>query len=110
MPASAQAEQAHAGKARIGYYIYGIVPSDVEVTQDARGIGDPPSDVEVIPHREIAALVSPIAIARPIGQPADLTAHEHLLDGAAAKVPVLPMRFGAVVTSQDAVVEELLAP
>jgi hypothetical protein len=59
-------------------------------------------------HRDLAALVSDIAPDQPLGRPEDLIAHEELLDASAADVPVLPLRFGAVVASDDAVAEELL--
>jgi hypothetical protein len=93
-----------------GCYVYGIVFSDVEPTDDATGVGDPPARVEVVRHDGIAALVSEIDLTKPLGQPEDLMAHQQLLDASAAEVPVLPLRFGAVLTSKEAVVEELLAP
>ena len=37
-------------------------------------------------------------------------AHEAVLNAIAQEVPVLPMRFGAVVTDDDAVADELLKP
>ena len=89
-------------------YVYGIVPSDVEVEEHAEGIGDPPAKVEVVREGDIAALVSPVPTDRALGKPADLQAHAALLDGTAAVAPVLPMRFGAVMTDADSVVEELL--
>jgi hypothetical protein len=90
-------------------YVYGIVPADVEADPEARGVGDPPGRVSVVRHGDIAALVSEIAADRPLGKPEDLTAHAQLLDAAAAETPVLPIRFGAAVSTQDAVAEELLA-
>ena len=93
-----------------GCYVYGIVPGDVETDPDARGVGDPPARVTVVMHDGIAALVSEINLNAPLGGPEDLLAHERLLDAAAAATPVLPLRFGAVVTNRDAVVDELLAP
>jgi len=87
-------------------YVYGIVPADVEVDDDAEGIGGNP--VEVVRQGDIAALISPIEVREAIGRPEDLSAHEGLLDAAATEVPVLPLRFGAVLTSRDAVAEELL--
>ncbi|WP_440100194.1 GvpL/GvpF family gas vesicle protein [Streptosporangium sp. H16] len=93
-----------------GTYVYGIIPSDVELTPGTRGVGDPPNAVELVRHEEIAALVSDISTDRPLGRPADLMAHQRLLDATAAEVPVLPLRFGAVVTDARAVVDELLAP
>ncbi|MEV4524716.1 GvpL/GvpF family gas vesicle protein [Streptosporangium sp. NPDC049304] len=93
-----------------GTYVYGIIPSDVELTPGTRGVGDPPNVVELVRHKEIAALVSDVFTDRPLGRPDDLMAHEHLLDATATQVPVLPLRFGAVVTDAQAVVDELLAP
>ncbi len=89
-------------------YVYGIVPADVEPEPHATGVGDPPGEVAVVRHGEIAALVSKLGSDRPLGSPQDLTAHEKLLDGSAAVSPVLPLRFGAVMTNTDAVESELL--
>ncbi|GAA0380707.1 GvpL/GvpF family gas vesicle protein [Microbispora corallina] len=91
-------------------YVYGIVPEDVEISEDAVGVGEPPGRIKLVRHGEIAALISDVDVDRPLGRAQDLVAHEQLLDAAAAEVPVLPLRFGAVVTTADAVVEELLAP
>jgi gas vesicle protein GvpL/GvpF len=94
----------------MGWYVYGIVEPDVVVLPDTRGIGDPPAAVEVVSSGAVGALVSEIKLDRPIGTSDDLLAHENLLDATVADAPVLPMRFGAVVASRDAVVDELLAP
>ncbi|MFL6073927.1 MAG: GvpL/GvpF family gas vesicle protein [Mycobacteriales bacterium] len=99
-----------ASEQRTGCYVYGIVPADVEADPDARGVGDPPGQITVVRHDEIAALVSEVGLDAPLGRPEDLLAHEQLLDAAATSTPVLPLRFGAVLTNRDAVVEELLAP
>jgi gas vesicle protein GvpL/GvpF len=93
-----------------GCYVYGIVPADVEPNPGAKGVGDPPGKVQVVRHNDVAALVSEIDVEKPLGRPEDLQAHQQLLDGASAETPVLPLRFGAVVTSPKAVVDELLAP
>lgn len=89
-------------------YVYGILPGDVEVEPGTAGVGDPPSEVRVVRHRDLAALVSDIDPDQPLGRPEDLVAHEELLDSSAGDVPVLPLRFGAVVADDDAVAEELL--
>jgi hypothetical protein len=91
-------------------YVYGILPGDVEVEPGASGVGDPPGEIRVVRHRDLAALVSDIDPDLPLGRPEDLVAHEELLDASAADVPVLPLRFGAVVINDDAVTEELLGP
>ncbi|WP_188193264.1 GvpL/GvpF family gas vesicle protein [Nonomuraea sp. SYSU D8015] len=94
----------------VGVYVYGLVPEDVEVSDDALGVGDEPKELEVIRHGKVAALVSEVSLDRPLGTPDDLLRHEGLLDATAAEVPVLPLRFGGVLASREAVVDELLAP
>ncbi len=95
---------------RTAIYVYGIAPADVETTEQAQGVGDPPARVEVITHDDVAALISEIPIDRGLGTTQDLTAHARLLDATAAAVPVLPLRFGAVLTDRQAVTDELLVP
>jgi len=92
-----------------GIYIYGILPGDVEL-EETTGVGDPPSPVRLVKFRDIAALISDVDVAKPLGTPQDLMAHEDLLDASAAEVPVLPMKFGAVVANEDAVTAEFLEP
>jgi hypothetical protein len=111
MPTRTESRQANVKERDVGVYVYGIVPGDVELVPDARGIGDPPGEMTLVRHGRLAALVSEVDIGRPIGRPADLKLHERLLDAtAAADVPVLPMRFGAVMDSPEAVQENLLTP
>lgn len=103
-------EQAHdaPGEPRTsGVYVYGIVPAGVETGEDAVGVCD--GSVGIVTRGGIAALVSDISVDRPLGTPEDLRAHAHLLDGTSGVAPVLPLRFGAVMTDGDAVEEELLA-
>ncbi|WP_426512803.1 GvpL/GvpF family gas vesicle protein [Dactylosporangium sp. McL0621] len=90
-----------------GVYVYGIVPADVDIDDEARGIGEAP--IAIVRQDGIAALVSDLDLDRPLGTPEDLVAHGALLDATAAAVPVLPVRFGAVLTDRGAVAEELLA-
>jgi hypothetical protein len=101
MAASSQTQQT-------GFYVYGILPGDIELTSDMSGVGDPPSEVRVVRSGDLAALVSEVDMSRPLGSPEDLAAHKEILDASAADVPVLPMRFGAVLASEDAVAHELL--
>jgi hypothetical protein len=103
-----KAQKQKSTKRSDGIYVYGIVPADVQVEQHAKGIGDPPTKVEVIREGDIAALVSTVPTGQPLGKPECLQAHARLLDGTAAVSPVLPMRFGAVMTDAEAVADELL--
>jgi hypothetical protein len=95
-------------KSQKGVYIYGILPGDVDLEEGATGVGDPPAEVRLVRQGNLAALVSDVDLDKPLGRPGDLVAHEELLDSIAADVPVLPLRFGAVVNSDDAVAQELL--
>jgi hypothetical protein len=111
MPTRTESRRAGETEHRAGTYVYGIVPGDVELVPDAHGIGDPPGEVALVRHGRLAAIVSEIDMDHPIGRPADLKLHEQLLDAtAAADVPVLPLSFGAVMASPEAVEEDLLTP
>jgi hypothetical protein len=88
-------------------FVYGVVPADVEPTSDARGIGDPPAQVTMVIHRDVGALISAVSLDRPLGRPEELRGYQQLLDGTAAVAPVLPVRFGTVLTDENAVTELL---
>ncbi|MGW3342943.1 GvpL/GvpF family gas vesicle protein [Nonomuraea rubra] len=94
----------------LGCYVYGIVPADTRLAADQQGLGDPAGKVKLVKHGEIAAVVSDVNVDEPLGRPGDFLAHEGVLDTAVARGPVLPFRFGAVLTNTDAVVQELLDP
>ncbi|MEV0617227.1 GvpL/GvpF family gas vesicle protein [Nonomuraea sp. NPDC050404] len=103
-------EQASRQRQNLGCYVYGIVPAGTKLAKGQGGLGDPAGKVRLIKHGEIAALVSDVNVDQPLGRPGDLMAHQELLDAVAAKGPVLPFRFGGVLSDSDAVTEELLTP
>jgi hypothetical protein len=93
------------------WYVYGVVPATAPQPTDTVGVGSPPAPVELVRHGRIAALVSEVDSAAPLGTPDDLRAHAHVLDSMAAdSTPVLPFRFGGVVRDRQAVADELLGP
>jgi hypothetical protein len=106
MAASTKTEPETEQKQNTGWYVYGILPGDVELTEEIRGVEG--REVRLVHGGDLAALVSEVEITGPLGTPEDLQAHQELLDSTAAGAPVLPLRFGAVLTSEDAVVSELL--
>jgi len=91
-------------------YVYGILPGDVELADEMTGVGEPPGAVKLVHADDLAALVSEVNLDSPLGTPEDLAAHKEVLDATATAAAVLPMRFGAVVASEDAVIDELLRP
>ncbi|MFG2077402.1 GvpL/GvpF family gas vesicle protein [Nonomuraea maritima] len=108
---TASVPKQRAGKAEnLASYVYGIVPADLKSPPETEGLGEPAGKVRLVRHGEIAALVSDVDAGEPLGRPGDYYAHERLLDATAAKSPVLPFRFGAVLSDADAVVRELLEP
>ena len=107
---SAQTDERKPADGRTGVYVYVILPGDIEVEPGTPGVGDPPGEVRAVRYRELTALVSDVDLDRPLGRAEDMFAHEELLDSSAAEVAVLPLRFGAVLASEDAVTDELLGP
>jgi len=77
---TAQMEDQQAEGGRTAVYVYGILPGDIEVESGAEGVGDPPGEIRVVRHRDLAALVSDVDLDRPLGRAEDLFAHEELLD------------------------------
>jgi Gas vesicle synthesis protein GvpL/GvpF len=104
-----QAARAAGAQQEKGIYVYGIVPAGVELAAEVPGVGDPPARVRVARCGDLAALISEVDLAGRLGSPEDLRAHGAILDATAAELPVLPLRFGAVVANEDAVTEVLLA-
>jgi Gas vesicle synthesis protein GvpL/GvpF/Lsr2 len=92
-----------------GIFVYGILPADIEVAADMPGVGEHPGPLRDVRFDDLAALISDVDLSGRLGSPDDLRTHREILDATAAEVPVLPLRFGTVLTSEDAVAEELLA-
>lgn len=91
------------------YYVYGIVPADTPVDEidESASMG---SGVQLLTAGSVGALVEAIDPDRPLGRRRDLVAHSTVLNDVATRGPVLPLRFGSVLASDTAVVEELLRP
>ena len=105
MPARSDTKATGSGQ-QTGVYVYGILPADVKLTEKVRGIGN--GEVTLVRSGDLAAMVSEVDLGQPLGTPEDFEAHQELADSAAVGSPILPLRFGAVLDSEDAVAEELL--
>ena len=90
-----------------GWYVYGIVRAGTE-QPDLVGVDDQP--VRVLEHGAVAAVVAAVGLDQARAARADVVAHSTVLDAFAGRGPVIPVRFGSVLESSDAVVAELLAP
>lgn len=76
---------------------------------DLPGVGESPDLLRVVCSDGLAALISEVDLSSQLGSPEDLKTYREILDATATEVPVLPLRFGTVLASEDAVAEELLA-
>jgi hypothetical protein len=92
-----------------GIYVYGILPADIEVAVGIPGVGEHPGLLRDVRFDGLAALISEVDSSAWLGSPDDLRAHQEILDATAAEVPVVPLRFGTILPSEDAVAEDLLA-
>jgi hypothetical protein len=106
MTRSATAQRAAAGSrpgpVADGWLVHGVLPA---------GTAPPDPVVDVVTHRGVAAVVRPPTARQISGTRRELLTHADVLDGiAAAARPILPLRFGTVVHSRDAVASDLLAP
>jgi hypothetical protein len=87
-------------------YCYGVVSARDALPQ-RRGVGE--ARVEQVVHGELAALTSR-APASVRARRRDLLAHMDVLAAAFEAGPVLPLRFGTVFESEQALVGDFLAP
>jgi hypothetical protein len=92
-----------------GCYIFGIVPAGSPLPPaDESG---PAADLQLVGSGAIAALVGRRPPPGPRAGAPHRPPHDRVLaDVVRAGTPVLPMRFGAVVADQQAVLTELLEP
>lgn len=106
---STAAAKAAGGQQQKGIFVYGILPADIEVATGIPGVGKHPGLLRDVRCDGLAALISEVDTSGQLGSPDDLRAHRDILDATAAEVPVLPLRFGTVLASEDAVATDLLA-
>jgi Gas vesicle synthesis protein GvpL/GvpF len=90
-------------------YVYGIVAASDRTEIDSAGVGREHTRVRRISQDGIAALVSDLSEGA-LAAARDLRAHWSVLGEAAARTTVLPVRFGTVMESEQAVSLDLLAP
>lgn len=92
----------------LGCYLYGITAADLVVPTDLAGVDE--QAVVLVPYGDIAAVTSPLPAESTLAGRAELMAHSQVLDAIAAAGPVVPVRFGSVLQSVEAVTHELLEP
>ena len=91
-----------------GCYVYGIVRPAGRVAISSPGVGEGGAGVSVVSHGDLGAIVSRFDGAVVKANRRNLTAHSDVLQEALQATTVVPMRFGVVMPSEEAVVEDLL--
>jgi hypothetical protein len=89
-------------------YVYAVTWADAVDSSLGTGVHD--ADVTAVEHRDLAAVVSPVAMRELRARRRDLLRHADVVQEAFRRATVLPLRFGTVLAGGSAVVEELLAP
>jgi hypothetical protein len=84
-------------------YVYGIIRADKDVGFGPLGLGAPPAEVGTVRHEGLAAVVSdgPDGVPDPTRE--NLLAHERVNEAVLREHTVLPMAFGTLLRSREAV-------
>lgn len=91
-----------------GFYIYAIVGTAESTVLDVPGIDGNGEPVEMLPHGDIAAIVSRCKADRYDVARANVIAHQRVMEAAMARWPMLPVRFGCIADQRDQIVEKVL--
>jgi hypothetical protein len=89
-------------------YLYGVIPGGVELPDDIKGIGGRP--VEVVMHRDVAAVLGPFDGDQVAASRQNLSAHSTVAEALMQYATILPVRFGLLFADRAGVVEEFLKP
>jgi len=92
-----------------GKYIYGIIATDEAPNFGPIGIGGKQNEVVTIGTRGLAAVVSDMSLDHHTASPENLTSHTRVIEKAAERFTVIPMRFCTVAESADEVLALLEA-
>src|SRR5919197_152979 len=90
-----------------GKYVYCIIRSDEPLSFGPLGLGQGPSEVHTVHHRDIAAVVSktPIVVQDPTRE--NVLRHQQVNETVMQKHTVIPMSFGTVFKTNDDIIELL---
>jgi Gas vesicle synthesis protein GvpL/GvpF len=91
-----------------GLYCYGVTWAHVAPPRHESGVGG--ETVETVSDGELAALTSRVESTRVRAKRRDLLRHSQVLAAALERGTVLPLRFGVVFESEEALVDGFLRP
>jgi hypothetical protein len=90
-------------------YVYAIIPTrDQLIFDEVAGVDDEHDEVYTVPHRDLAAVVSASPLADYRGLKRDqaaryLVAHQRVVEAVMQAFPLLPVKFGSVLSNEDSV-------
>jgi hypothetical protein len=88
-------------------YVYGVVPANERDAVTVAGVEGSP--VSTVKYDGLAAITSPVE-GSALSAAREVRAHWRVLQEASEHATVLPVRFGTILESEDAVRERLLEP
>lgn len=91
-----------------GLFVYAVVRADHGLPDGVTGVDS--STLGLVPHGELAAVVSEVILQRPPGRRADLTAYSTVMEALLAGGAVAPILFGTVLPDEETLVAEVLMP
>jgi len=91
-----------------GLFVYAVVRADRELPDDLTGVDG--SALDLIRYGELGAVVGEVALDRPPGRRADLSAYAAVMEALLPGGAVAPLAFGCLMPDDHTVVAELLAP
>jgi hypothetical protein len=91
-----------------GRYIYGIVAAKHRQEFGLIGIGGRGDVVYTLPYRDLAAIISGSPIVKYAVTRENMMAHAKVLEKAAEKYTILPVRFCTIATDEEVIVEKVL--
>ncbi|MBO0729293.1 MAG: GvpL/GvpF family gas vesicle protein [Acidimicrobiaceae bacterium] len=90
-------------------YVYGVIDrAEIPAVDAPNGIDDAP--ITTLEHGPVAAVCSRLGDERVRPSRAHLSAHERVVESVADRITIVPLQFGVVWPTEQAVVDQLLAP
>jgi len=91
-----------------GLFVYAVVQADHDLPDGVTGVDGSP--LALVPYGGLGAVVGTVALARPAGRRADLTAYSAVMEALLPGRAVAPISFGTVMPDEQTVIAEMLAP
>lgn len=91
-----------------GCYIYGIIEACHRQEFGPIGIGGRGDTIYTLPYQNVAAVISRAPIAKYPVTRENMLAHSRVLEKAAEKTTVLPVRYSTLAANEEMIIEKLL--